>query len=186
LNKKQSVDRIALSDMVAWFATKPFKFASAFRIKDSEQAVSSNARRVALSPDDTKDISHQYAALYAAARPGDVVTFEIPEAAPRAEPRFGGKVYLLVNRNSYSNTVAVAATVQDYGFGKVVGEETSDLATTYGAMETFTLARSGLEVGFPKAYIVRPNGDQTPRGVVPDIPIRTQLWRARTIPSSDR
>lgn len=161
--------------MVSWFATKPYKFASAFQIKVSEQAVSSNAKRVALAPGDTKDISHQFAVLYASAKPGDVVAFGIPEAAPRPVPRFTGKVYLLLNRNSYSNAVAVAATVQDYGFGKVIGEETSDLATTYGAMESFTLAKSGLDVGFPKAHIIRPNGDLAARGVVPDIIIKTPV-----------
>jgi hypothetical protein len=42
-------------------------------------------------------------------------------------------------------------------------------------METFTLARSGLVVGLPKAYIVRPSGDLAPRGVVPDLAIETPI-----------
>ncbi len=42
---------------------------------------------------------------------------------------------------------------------RIVGEETSDLATTYGAMESFTLPRTGLKVGFPQARIIQPSGD---------------------------
>src|SRR4029079_10967524 len=161
--------------MLAWFATKPFKFASSCKIRVSREAIASNARRLKVSPGNSQDISHQFAALYAGARPGDIVSFPVQETAPRPEPRFNGKVYLLMNRNSYSNCVAVAATVQDYGFGTVIGEETADLAATYGAMETFTLAQSGLDVGFPKAHIVRPNGNETARGAVPDRVITTPV-----------
>lgn len=55
------------------------------------------------------------------------------------------------------------------GFGRVLGEETADLATTLGAMEHFTLPHTGFTVGYPKARIVRPNGRIEPRGVVPDV-----------------
>jgi C-terminal processing protease CtpA/Prc len=78
-------------------------------------------------------------------------------------------------RRPDSNTVAVAALVQDYHFGVIVGEATSDMATTYGAMEQFALNHSGLLVGYPKARIVRPNGDLRARGVTPDIAIRVPI-----------
>ncbi|MBV9572269.1 MAG: hypothetical protein JO056_13600 [Alphaproteobacteria bacterium] len=168
--------------MLAWFADKPFRFASSFQIKVSKEAIASNDERLKAAPGNEHDVSHQYAALYASARPGGIVPFPVDWSKPRAEPRFKGNVYLLVNRNSYSNCVAVAATVQDYSLGTVIGEETSDLATTYGAMESFTLRESGLKVGFPKAYIVRPSGDQRPRGVVPDIAIPTPLVEDATDP----
>ena len=101
--------------------------------------------------------------------------FDLPQAHPREGRRFSGKVYLLINRHSYSNTANVAALAQDLKFATILGEETSDLATTYGAMEQFALPRTGIAVGFPKAYIVRISGDATPRGVVPDIAIATPL-----------
>jgi len=66
----------------------------------------------------------------------------------------------------------VAALVQDYKFGTILGEETSDMATTHGAMEQFKLPKTGIAVGYPKARIVRPNGDLRARGVTPDIVIR--------------
>jgi C-terminal processing protease CtpA/Prc len=49
------------------------------------------------------------------------------------------------------------------------------MATTYGAMETFALPRTGIVVGFPKAHIVRPSGDPVPDGVTPDVPIRSPI-----------
>jgi hypothetical protein len=75
-----------------------------------------------------------------------------------------------------------AAIAQDYGFGKLLGEETTDLASTYGALEKFTLPRTGIEVSFPKARILRPIGDPQARGVIPDIAISTPLTANRDDP----
>lgn len=63
----------------------------------------------------------------------------------------------------------------DYGLGTILGEETTDLATTYGAMESFDLPRTGIPVGYAKALLIRPNGNREARGVVPDIPIATPV-----------
>lgn len=168
--------------MVSWYATRSYRFASDFRIRMSPAAVETNARRVAQSTGDTDSISFKLAAAYARHRMGEVFSFEIPEATPRAGTRFTGNVYLLVNRRSYSNAVQVAALSQDYGFAKILGEETSDLATTLGAMEQFTLPRTGIDVGFPKALIVRANGSLAPRGVVPDVAIETPVIEAASDP----
>ena len=65
--------------------------------------------------------------------------------------------------------------IQDYGFGTIIGEKTSDMATTYGAMETFRLPNTGIVVGFPKAHIVRPSGERRSDGVTPDIAIRSPI-----------
>lgn len=159
--------------MIAWFADAPFRFTSDFRIRVSEQTIASNAARLEQSAGDS--ISTRLAALYAGASVGDVVHFDIPLVSPRAGRRFTAPVFVLVNRRSYSNAVSVAAIVQDYGFGSIIGEPTADLATTYGAMEHFTLQNTGLVVGYPKAHILRPNGDERTAGVDPDIPIVTPL-----------
>jgi hypothetical protein len=155
--------------MVRWFANRPFRFCKSFTIKVSKAAIESNAARLTgASPD---AISSKLAEAYASAKPGERIEFEIPMAYPREGRRFSGRVYILVNRRSYSNSVQVAAMAQDYKFATILGEETADLATTYGAMETFTLSKSGIKVNFPKALIVRVNGDLQARGVVPDIAI---------------
>jgi len=84
-------------------------------------------------------------------------------------------VIMLINRHSYSNTANVAALAQDLRIAKIAGEETSDLATTLGAMEQFSLSRTGITVGYPKAQIVRLSGDLRARGVQPDAVIATPI-----------
>lgn len=153
--------------LIAWFATKPFKFASRFEVKVSPQAEKANAERLKLSVDDT-DVSHQLANFYHQSKSGEVFTFDLPLSQPHSDKQFKAPVYVLVNRYSYSNAVSVAAIVQDYGFGEIIGEKTADLATTFGAMEKFKLSNTAIEVGFPKALIIRPNGDEFPDGVIPD------------------
>ena len=161
----------SFSDLViSRFADRPFSFVSKFLVKVSPQAIAANDARLEADAAAAGPISRQFAELYARSAVGSRVPFDVPQTAPAAR-RFPGKTYLLVDRQSYSNTVAVAATVQDYGFGTILGEETSDLATTYGAMERFSLPRTGISVGFPKARLIRPNGDLRARGVIPDVAV---------------
>lgn len=164
----------SFSDLIVqWFADRPFRFCKSFTIKVSAAAIASNAER--LNGPAADSVSRKLAAAYAAAKRGDKINFDIPIVSPRAGQRFTGRVYILVNRRSYSNSVQVAAMAQDYKFATILGEETADLATTYGAMEGWTLGNSRIRVNFPKALIVRVNGDLRPRGVVPDISIPTPL-----------
>jgi C-terminal processing protease CtpA/Prc len=165
-------DNLFSDVMIAWFADKPFRFFSQFKVRVSPESTKANADRLENDAAAAGPVSRQYAEMYANAKLGDLVDFQLPLVEPRKDDRFQGKVFLLVDRQSYSNTVAVAALVQDYKFGKILGEETSDMATTYGAMEQFKLPRTGIAVGYPKAHIVRPNGDLRSRGVVPDVAIR--------------
>lgn len=157
--------------MVAWFADRPFRFSEQFHIKLSEATIAANRKRLDAQGGDADSVSAQLAAAYAGHALGDYLSFTIPEVPARSEGRFSGEIFVLINRHSYSNAVLVAAIVQDYGFGAVLGEETSDLASTYGAMETFSLPLTGIEVGYPKARILRPSGDRNARGVIPDIAI---------------
>ncbi len=166
--------------MVAWFADQPFRFSPGFDIKISEATVESNRKRLDSIGGGQDSTSSKLAAAYAGKPAGSRVMFPIPLVSPRKDGGFRGRVYLLVNRHSYSNTVLVAAIAQDYHFGKVLGEETADLASTYGALEKFTLPLTGIEVSFPKARILRPNGDPQARGVVPDIAIATPLAAGST------
>lgn len=164
-------DNLFSDVMIAWFADKPFRFFSQFKVRVSPDSTKANADRLQKDAAAAGAVSRQYAEMYAKAKPGDVVDFEMALVEPRQEDRYRGKVFLLIDRQSYSNAVAVAALVQDYKFGTIVGEETSDMATTYGAMEQFKLPKTGIAVGYPKAHIVRPNGDLRVRGVTPDVAI---------------
>jgi len=158
--------------LVARIADRPFRFTNSFEIKVSAATTAANRKRL----DGASDaMAQRMDAAYAGKPQGSRVVFEIERTPPRAAGRFTGKVFVLINRHSYSNTVLVAAIVQDYRFGTVLGEETSDLASTYGAMEKFTLPNTGIEVGYPKARILRPSGDPAARGVRPDIEIPTPI-----------
>lgn len=161
--------------MISWIADKPFRFASKFLVRSSDEAAASNQARLDASPDAVEGVSGLYAKAFATTPRGQTFEFDIPLAKPRQGARFKGKVYVLVNRNSYSNAVSAAAIFQDYGWGEIAGELTADFATTLGAMETFSLPNTGFKVGFPKAYIVRPSGNKRPGGVQPDIDIKTPV-----------
>jgi C-terminal processing protease CtpA/Prc len=88
------------------------------------------------------------------------------------ELSFKGEVITLVNRFSFSNAASVAAIVQDYGFGILVGEETGDTPSSCGAIHTFELPNTGVGIVFPKGCMVRPSGDPSLRGVIPDRVVR--------------
>ena len=154
--------------MISWYADRPFRFADKFIVRSSPQAKASNAQRMK-TQSSPNPVSAQLAEQYEKSPVGTNFDFPIPDSVPREDSRYTGRIWVLIDRHSYSNAVSVAAITQDYGFGKVIGESTTDFATTYGAMETFELARTGLTVGFPKALIVRPSGDRQPGPVVPDV-----------------
>lgn len=156
--------------MLAWFADEPFRFYSEFLIRSSDEAAASNAARLD-AQGDPQSVSARFARSYDEVPRGEVFDFDLPYAQPRDGKRFTGRVVALVNRHSFSNAVNVAAIIQDYEFGLIAGEKTSDMATTFGSMEQFTLSRTGINVGFPKAHIIRPSGARTPDGVAPDWPI---------------
>jgi hypothetical protein len=161
--------------MLAWFADEQFRFCSAFLVKSSDEAAASNQARLDAHPAAANGVSGTFAKKYAETPRGDFFDLELPFVEPRNGTRFTGEVYVIVNRHTYSNAVNVASIIQDYGFGTIVGEKTSDMATTYGAMETFTLPHTGITVGFPKAHIIRPSGEKKSDGVTPDWVIESPI-----------
>lgn len=166
--------------MIAWFADRPFRFSSNFKVRVSPQSTAANQARLESNPGNSESTSHLYAKLYASTENGQTVLFPIPEVKPRSAPRYDGDVYVLVNRYSFSNAVSAAALIQDYGFGVIMGEQTADMATTYGAMERFTLPNTGIVVTYPKALIVRPNGNESAHPVSPDIQLPSPRIRGAT------
>jgi C-terminal processing protease CtpA/Prc len=161
--------------VLAWIADEPFRFYSEFRLKVSAQTTASNAARLEGVERSQAGVSAVFDDLFATAENGEVIRFEQDFVQPR-EGRFEGEVYALINRRSYSNAVSVGAIIQDYGFGLIVGEATTDMASMYGAMEHFYLPNSGLQIGYPKAHIIRPNGDARLHTLVPDIAINRPLF----------
>jgi len=148
--------------MIAYFATEPFSISSKFSMKTS-QMTKSFWKDVKIPQ--YQDLKKQIMSL----ENGSYLDVDLTYTEPHAESkRFKGKVYVLINRYSYSNSASVAAIIQDYKFGEIIGEETSDEVTSYAAMHVFKLLNTHMSVSYPKGFMVRPNGDTTPRGVVPD------------------
>jgi hypothetical protein len=156
--------------MIAWFANRPFRFASSFMLKASAATKADYARQRASGTPIDADFARQMDAEDA--QPNGVrYSYELPLVQPRSGLRYQGRVWILVNRHSYSNAASVAALVQDYGFGKVIGEETADVASNYASVQSFTLPNTKITVTYPKSHFVRPNGRDEVAGVQPDIVI---------------
>jgi hypothetical protein len=152
--------------MVAYFATRSFWFCSRFSVKTSALT-----KKFWAGVTDTtlKDIR----AAILSHPDGEIFDTPIPSYPPRTDSlKFTGHVYILINRHSFSNATTTPALIQDYHFGKIVGETTADCPTLYAAEHDFTLPKTHMIVTYPKAYIVRPNGSTSPSGVVPDYPFK--------------
>lgn len=159
---------VSFSDLVvARLTDTPYRFASRYDVRAGPNTKASWADWQG----DPGSLAGRMAAAIAAAEPGERVTIVLPVTRPIADHAFRGKVWVLIDRHSYSNAAVVAALMQDLGMATIMGEETADLPTTYGAVESFDLPRSGATITYPKAYMVRPSGSEAVRGVVPDIAI---------------
>lgn len=154
--------------MLAYFAKEPFSFCSSFSVKTSAMTKSfwHNVTDTSLA-----DLKKNILNL----PNGTVFPTKIIKKQPVPDSlRYKGKVYVLIDRYSYSNAVTTAATIKDYHWGILIGETTSDVPTTYAAIHEFKLPHTGMEVSYPKALIVRPNGDRSARGLEPDLQIGTK------------
>ncbi|MGK6319080.1 S41 family peptidase [Sphingomonas sp. DT-204] len=156
--------------MIAWFADRPFRFASSFMLKASAATKADYARQRAAGTAVDPDFQRQMDAEERQPN-GTRYRYELPMVAPRPEPRFHGRVWVLINRHSYSNAASVAALVQDYRFGKVIGEETADVASNYASVQHFALPKTAITVTYPKSHFVRPSGRDEVAGVKPDYAI---------------
>ena len=107
----------AYSDyLVSYFAHKPFKWYSEFSVKTSKIL-----KEQTLLQADTTD---EYSRAILSNSNGKVFNYDFPKYPPiETSKRFKGKVYVLINRQTYSMAAVSAALIQDYKFGKIVGEE---------------------------------------------------------------
>lgn len=149
--------------MIAYFADEPFRIASSFRVRTSQMTKEfwKDIDIPALS-----ELKHQIMTLENGTR------FEAD--SKKTEPRndylsFKGRVFVLIDRFTCSNAAVVAAVIQDYDFGYLIGEETSYVPSSCAAVHTFDLPQTKMRVVYPKACSIRPNGDPSMRGVIPDL-----------------
>ncbi len=163
---------VSFSDLlVARIADRPFTFASRYAVRAG--ALTRAAWKEHEAGGGT--LGERIAQGLATTGEGEVFEVTLPVVMPAESGRFEGRVWVLIDRHSYSNAAVLAAQIQDYGFGTLMGQASADLATTYGAVESFTLPHSGALVYYPKAYMVRPGGSELVTGVMPDVPLPPQV-----------
>ncbi|MEM6299913.1 MAG: S41 family peptidase, partial [Bacteroidota bacterium] len=180
INKKESKNLIidlrnhdggnnSLGDyLVSYFADKPFTWCSEFRLKTSKLLKAHTRSKYDTTATYWKEVlSHKDGEIYN-------YGFEKYDPQPK-EKRFQGEVYVLVNRQSYSQSAVTAAQIQDYGFGTIVGEETGEYPTLYASNYQYTLPNTGIIVHVSKGYMIRVNGSEKQEGVIPDILIKDYL-----------
>ncbi len=148
--------------LVAFFATEPFiGGGDKFFLRTSE--ISKSFWK---DVGDTSELSADIKKEMLSRENGN--RFEIPTSKYKYRPRtdslrFQGCVYVLINRFSGSQAVEVPAMIQHYGFGKLVGERTSPLASANARQ--FELPNTQLTVYYSEAYY----GDTSmSNGVAPD------------------
>lgn len=154
--------------LVSYFADKPFTWNSSFTLKTSK-FLKNHVRQ----HNDTSLVFFQKILFH---EDGEVYPYTFDAYQPQPKPkRFDGKVYVLINRQSHSQSAVTAAQIQDYKFGTLVGEETGDYPSLYASQFQYSLPNTGIPVKVSKGYIVRVNGSTKEEGVIPDIYIQDHL-----------
>jgi hypothetical protein len=82
--------------------------------------------------------------------------------------RFKGKIYLLINSNTFSTALGFATVFKDYEIGHIIGEQTKSEVNEFGDIYPFDLPNSGLWVWTSAKRYIRPSGELTNGGLKPD------------------
>ena len=85
-------------------------------------------------------------------------------------PSYGGKLYFIQSRFTYSAAILLANLAKQYRLGPVIGEETGGLTTTFTRHNPISLPHSGLTF-YCSDKQFRHIGTTGPHGVLPDIPL---------------
>ena len=154
--------------LVAFFATRPFIGASTFKIRTSK--INKEFWR---DVSDTSCLNADIKRQILSRKDGE--RFEIDgtryKYPPRSDSlRFKGNVYVLINGSAFSQAIEVAAMIQKYKLGKLIGEPTTPLMSANARQ--FKLPNTQLTVNFPEAYY----GDSSMKnGVIPDYYIQDDI-----------
>ena len=85
---------------------------------------------------------------------------------------FRGKVFVLINRFTYSQAIVAASLIQDYEFGTIIGEPTPYAATMYASTQSFELPNTKIRVTYPRAFLQRKNKNSSLESLIPDFLIK--------------
>ncbi|MFT5759245.1 MAG: C-terminal processing protease CtpA/Prc [Alteromonadaceae bacterium] len=92
---------------------------------------------------------------------GDIVNSEIStiQQVEIDNPlKFSGDVSVLVGPYTYSSSILFMNTIQDYKFGKLVGDKTGGKSGQTGGIQSQTLTNSKLRAVVPRFWLTRPKG----------------------------
>jgi len=154
--------------LVSYIADTPFKWCSELTIKTS-QFLKDHTRK-------NNDTISTYFQNILKHKNGERYSYKFEKYQPQPKnKKYGGTTYVLVNRQSHSQSALTAAQIQDYKFGTIVGEETGDYPTLYASQFQYSLPITGIVVKVAKGYIIRVNGSKKQEGVIPDILIKDHL-----------
>ncbi len=139
--------------LLEYITEKPFVMMAEGQIKISQQARDARPNQK----------------IFFAGKIGSLIAETSEPIVPRQlENRFKGKVYVLIGRRTASAASNFAQVVKHYGFGTLIGEETSGTTIGPGEMIPVKLPRSGLVVGISTKFFKEPGGKPDGRGVQPD------------------
>ena len=100
------------------------------------------------------------------------------------DKRFDGNIYVLMSPITYSSGIVFTSTVKDFGFAKIIGQETGGNANQTAQGNLFNLPHSQLRAYIATRLIVRPNGVVASGGVKPDytiVPTQQTLAEGRDV-----
>jgi len=88
---------------------------------------------------------------------------------------FNGKIFLLINRGTFSAAVHFADVMKYYKIATLIGEETENYASHFGGVSKGTLPNSQMMFNYSTKYFISVTGDESRNGVKPDI--NTSSWK---------
>lgn len=157
-------------EIIAYIADRPFNWCSKFSVKTSEKT------KEAWKQINDTSLNYIKDNILSKAN-GDKFDITVTNHDYHKDSlKYRGKVFVLVNRYSYSQAPLTAAQIQDYKFGVIVGEKTAASPTSLSSSHMFELPNTKILVQYPKALVVRPNGDTKFEGVTPDIIVEDNLF----------
>ena len=95
--------------------------------------------------------------------------------------RFGGKVYVLMGRTTYSSSILFINTMQDFKFATLVGEAGSARVRQSGGIQHMVLPNSKWGVIVPRFILDRPSGKRAPELAQPDLVMEDDPFDSRAL-----
>lgn len=102
--------------------------------------------------------------------PGSIIQTKVDD-----QLRFEGRVYLLIGPQTFSSGSVFATILKDFNLATLIGEETGGFPTHFGEIYPFDLPNSHLWVNCSVKYFIRPSGEKSTTGLLPDIEVKQSI-----------